>query len=151
MDFSQLMPVITTFIGYVLGAVGLGMAGWITVRLNSMQKKAETDAAVKKAADSVRQQQAEDDALLAKAQIHFATLQKIGQVAAGDTEKKGEGLTGSEKLQMAQTLIQTVLLPQAGETATPAEMEPHIQAGVAVLPPTNAPAISPMVDNEPKG
>ena len=149
MDFSTLMPVITTFVGYLLGAVGLGMAGWITVKLNSLQKKAATDAAMKQAADSIKQQEAEDAALLAKAQSHFATMQKIGQVAAGDTEQNGKGLTGPEKLQMAQTLIQTVLLPQAGETASPQEMLPHVLAGVAALPATNATTLTAGTDEHP--
>lgn len=131
MNIDAVWAVISPFVNTLLGAVGIGLAGWIAIKFNTMQKKAALAASVKEQEDA-------DAAALAKAQSHFSTMQKIGIVASGYAEQVlPKDTPNSVREKFAQDYIQSTLLPQAGETATPEETLPHVLAGVAALPPTN--------------
>jgi hypothetical protein len=138
MDWSPLIAIA----GLVLGAIATGVAGWIGYKFIGINAKAQADAKIKEQAE-------QDRAALQIAQNHFITLQKIGQVAAGVIEQTNKDAPPKIKEQLAQDYAQSVLLPQAGMTATPEETLPGVLAGVALLPDTHP--VAPTIDSESKG
>ena len=128
MDWSSVFPIIATFAGTILGAVGIGLAGWLTVKFNSLQNKAQTKADIE------------------AAQNRLIALQKIGQLSSGYIEQTHKDEPPAVKQRLAVQFAQ-VIAPQYGvPDASAAEVLPNVLAGVALLPKKST-----ALDETPKG